>query len=191
VRIPFPKGALSSAASARIVFAGAEVPAQFAAESQWPDGSVQWLTTDFNATIGPNETQSYQLEYGNDVKPTSPPRGLLVTEDAEAIQVGNVRFSKAGFPLLLSVKYRTEDVARGKNGFSITDTAGNPHDLIGSEPLKVEILKQGPVYVVLRYTGRMAVDTNYSVPFVITIEMPNSKSWIKVSAAIEDQAKRI
>jgi YetA-like protein len=191
VRIPFPKGALLSAVSARVVFNGAEVPAQYSTESQWPDGSVQWLAADFNATIGPGETQSYRLEYGNDVKHGSPPNGLVVTEDAETVQVGNVRFSRTGVPLLLSVKYRGESISRGANGFSITDTAGKPHDLIGSEPLKVEILKQGPVYVVLRYTSRMAIDTNYSVPFVITAEMPNSKSWIKVSATIEDPGKRL
>ena len=63
-RVPFPQGALARADQVRLVLDGDAVPAQFAAGSRWPDGSVQWLTVDFNASIGPEETRSYRLEYG-------------------------------------------------------------------------------------------------------------------------------
>src|SRR5271165_1940561 len=64
VRVPFPKGVLASPANARVVLGGTEIPAQYTDEGQWADGSVQWLSVDFNATIGPNEAQAYRLEFG-------------------------------------------------------------------------------------------------------------------------------
>jgi hypothetical protein len=106
VRAPFPQGALASSANTTLVLNGTEVSAPYTEEGNWPDGSVKWLAVDFNATIGPNESQTYQLEYGFDVKPGPPPRGLTVAEDGDAIQVGNVRFSKSGAPPEPSLKYR-------------------------------------------------------------------------------------
>ena len=191
VRVPFPQGSLASSADTRLVLNGTEVSAQYTDEGKWPDGSVQWLAVNFNATIGPNESQTYQLEYGFDVKPGPPPRGLTVTEDGDAIQVGNVRFSKSGAPLVLSVKYRNEDLAKMGSSFALTDAEGKLVDLKSAEPPKFEILKRGPLYVVLRYTGRLALDASYSAPFVLTVEMPNSKSWIKVTAKVDDPGKRL
>jgi hypothetical protein len=69
VRVPFPQGSLASSADTRLVLKGTEVSAQYTDEGKWPDGSVQWLAVNFNATIGPDESQTYQLEYGLDVKP--------------------------------------------------------------------------------------------------------------------------
>jgi YetA-like protein len=191
VRVPFPKGALSSADNARLTLNGAEVPGQFTSESLWPDGSVQWLAVDLNAEIGPNEEQKYQLEYGVDVKSGPPSRGLLVTENADSIQVGNVRFSRTGSPLLVSVKYRNEVLRAPGTGFAVVDGAGKLLDLKSTEPVKLEILKRGPIYVTLRYSGRLALDEGSSVPFVVTAEMPNSKAWVKVTAQVDDPGKKL
>jgi len=191
VRVPFPKGVLASASNTRLVLDGTEVPAQYTDEGQWTDGSVQWLGVDFNATIGPNEAQTYRLEYGMGVKPGPPARGLTVAEDGDAIQVGSVRLSRTGTPLVLSVKYRDEDLGKTGTGFSITDAAGKSLDFKSTEPPRLEILRRGPLYVMLRYTGRLAVDAGYSASFVITVEMPNSKSWIKASAKVNDPGKRL
>jgi hypothetical protein len=32
----------------------------------------------------------------------------------------------------------------------------------------------------IRYTGKAAADADYSVGFVLTIELPNSKSWSNI-----------
>jgi hypothetical protein len=189
--VPFAKGSLASAANARLLLNETEMPVECTAESLWPDGSVQWLAVDFNATMGPRETQKYRLEYGPEVKPARSPRPLPVTEDAAAIQVGSWRFSKTGKPLVLSVKYREEEIATGLNGIAVTDAAGATHDLSSAEPPKVEIVKRGPLYVMLKYSGRMPIDAQYSVPYTITVEMPNSKAWAKISTVVEDPAKRL
>jgi hypothetical protein len=56
------------------------------------------------------ESQTYRLEYGGDVKAAEDARGLTVTENADGIDVGRVRFNKSGAPLLASGKYRAEDI---------------------------------------------------------------------------------
>ena len=190
-RVPFSQGSFTNADNVRLSFNQKETPAQFGVESRWPDGSIQWLSVDFNAAIAPGETQTYRVEYGDGAKAGETPRGLAVTEDAETIQVGNVRFRKTGTPLLDSVKYRGEDIATGLNGIAVTDAAGAEHDLSTGDHPKVEIVKRGPLAVVIKYSGRIAIDTQYSVPFVLMIEMPNSKSWVKVTETVDDPAKRL
>jgi hypothetical protein len=190
-RVPFPKGALANATDVKLMSGDAEVPAQFSAESQWPDNSIQWLDVDFNASLAPAELHTYRVEYGSGVKAAPIPRGLSITQEASTIQVGQVKFSKLAAPLLVSVKYRGEDIAMGWNGITVVDSAGREHELTNSTPPKVEIVKPGPLYVVLRYSGLMPIDTSYNPPYTITIEMPNSKNWVKVTAVVEDPQKRL
>jgi hypothetical protein len=190
-RVPFPKGALANAAGARLMSGDAEVPAQFSAESQWPDNSIQWLDVDFNASLAPSELHTYRVEHGSGVKPASAPRGLTITQDESSIQVGQVKFSKLAAPLLVSAKYRGEDIATGVNGIIVVDSVGREHELTNSIPPKVEIVKPGPLYVILRYSGRMPIDPAYNPPYTITVEMPNSKSWVKVTAVVDDPQKRL
>ena len=191
-RVPFPQGVLARAHQVRLVLDGDETPAQFAAGSRWPDGSVQWLTVDFNASIGPEETRSYRLEYGPDVDAEAGPgRGLALSEDADAIGVGRVRFGKTAAPLLRSVSYRGEIIAPGRNGFAIEDTGGTVYALGGDTGVMFEVIRGGPIYVELRYSGRVPLGDGVEVPFVVTVEMPNSKSWVKVTASVDDPGQRL
>jgi exo-rhamnogalacturonan lyase-like protein len=192
-RVPFPKGALANPTNARLLLDGKEVPVECTAESRWPDGSVQWLAVDVAVTAGPKETQNFRLEYGPDVKAMASPRPLPVTEEASFIQVGSWRFSKTANPLVMSVKYRNEEIATGINGIAVTDASGAAHEIDVSKdgPPKVEIVKRGPLYVLLRYTGKIALDTQYSVPYTIEIGMPNSKAWAKIATTVEDPGKRV
>ena len=129
-RVPFPQGALTRADEVRLLGDDDEIPAQFAAGSRWPDGSVQWLAIDFNASIGPEETRSYRVEYGPGVRAEAElGRGLAPVEDADGIQVGRVRFSKTAAPLLASVRYRDEVIGSGRNGFTVEDTDGTIYGL--------------------------------------------------------------
>lgn len=190
-RIRFVSGALADAAHVRLLSKGTEVPAQVAAESTWPDGSVQWLWVDFNASLGPLEEAAYQLEYGGTVKAEAAPRGLTVTEDADGIQIGNVQLGLTGAPLLRSAKYRQEHIGQGPNGFAIVDTAGASHDAAGAEDTKVEIVKRGPLLALVRYTGRWRLTSTYAVGYITTVEMPNSKSWVKMTTTLADPEKRV
>ena len=189
-RVPFAKATLKDPAHVRLMLNDREVAAQVAVDAKWPDESVQWLAVDFNATITPMEAQVYRLEYGDDLKSAANARGLTVTPTADTIQVGQVKFGRTGSPLVTSVGYRQEDIGKGANAFAVVDNTGALHELTGAD-VKAEVVKPGPLYVVVRYTGRAVIDASYSVPFALTAEMPNSKTWVKYTASVDDSAKRV
>ncbi|MBI3403809.1 MAG: hypothetical protein HY048_20540 [Acidobacteria bacterium] len=189
-RVALRAGALRDASHARLMISGAEAPVQLGVESSWPDGSIRSLTVDFNASVGPGEEMTAQLEYGDEVTASAVARGLSVTETPDAIQVGNARFNKSLAPLLLSIKYRQEDIGQGLNGVALIDTAGASHDASDVDALKVDVLKRGPLYVAIRYSGRIAVG-EARVPITVDAEMPNSKTWLKVTTTVDDPGRRV
>ena len=189
-RVAFAKGELKDASAVRLLLNERELAAQVSVESRWPDSSIKSAEVNFNASIGPLERQTYRVEFGNDVKSPVTANGLSATQTAEAIQVGAVRFGKTASPLVLSVAYRQEDIGKGLNGFTVTDEKGTAHEL-NSESVSAEVVKAGPIDVLIRYTGKAAMGGNYSVGFVLDVEMPNSKSWVKYAAIVNDPEKRI
>src|SRR5262249_6253292 len=189
-KIPLMQGELKDPSAVRLLLNDGEVVGQTIVETRWPDNSIKSLDLDFNASIGPLEQQTYRVEFGNDVKSATAARGLSVTQTADAIQVGAVRFGKTASPLVLSVAYRQEDIGKGLNGFTVTDEKGTAHEL-NSDAVTAEVVKPGPIKVLIRYTGKAVIEGDYSVGFVLTIEMPNSKSWVKYSAIVDDPAKKI
>jgi hypothetical protein len=190
-RIPFPQGVLGDPANARLLLGDAEVPVQMTATEKWRDGSVQWLEADFNASPGPGESLIYALEHGPGVKAASIARGLTVTSEETAIQIGNMRFNRRPSPLLASVKYRDEAIREGKNGVFVTDAAGREHDLASADALSVQVTRTGPLVVRLHYTGMLRLEGNASAPFVLDVEMPSSKSWVKVAAVVSDPGRQV
>ena len=190
-RVLLPQAVVRAADNARLVLNGKEVAAQYSAETRWPDGSVEWLNVDYNASIGPDESVRYELEYGEGVHAAEAPRGLSVAGEADAIQVGGIRFSRSGSPLMLSVKYRGEEIGHGLNGLFVTDEAGLRHDVSSAQLVETEVLKSGPLFAVIRYSGNIVIDSGYQVPFALKVEMPNSKTLVKITAVVIDPAKRI
>jgi hypothetical protein len=191
-RFTFVKGALSDPAQTRLAVNGVDVAAQVTAATRWDDRSVQVLDVDFNASLDPEEERRYELQFGEGVAATTNPvRGLTVEDLPAAFQVGNVRFSKSGTPLMASVTYRGEGIGAGPNGVTLTDATGQRHDLTNAIAPDMTIVKPGPLYVVLRYTATVPLDPAYSVPVEVMIEMPNSKSWVKMAATVRDPARRL
>jgi hypothetical protein len=191
-RITLPRGALKTAGEARLMSNEMEVVAQFTAASSWEDGSIQALDVDFNATLDPEEERRYVLQYGAGVAATAKPaRGLVVEDQADAVQVGTVKFSKSGAPLVASAMYGGERIAQGGNGLVVTDSKGQRHDLSSAQNPRLEIVRPGPVTVGLRFTAALAIEAGYSVPVEIVIEMPNSKSWVKLAATVRDPSRKV
>ena len=189
-RVPLQKGAVTDVAQTRLLFAGAEVESQIAAESKYDDGSIQWLAVDFNATIGPVEAQTYTLEYGAGVKAAVAGRGVAIAATTDMIDLGRVRLNASGSPLIRSLNYRKETLAQGLNGFAVTDSAGVLHPLSGGTSVTTDIVKPGPVYGVVRYAGRLAADGGAGASFTVTVEMPNSKAWVKYTAVVDDPGRQ-
>src|SRR5438552_2564149 len=186
-RIPLPKGALTEASQARLQVGGADVPAQFTATTTWDDGSVQSLDVDFNASLEPEEERRYQVQLGQPA--TTPPaaaRGLTVDEQTEIVQVGPMKFSRSGVPLVASVAYRGEGIGHGRNGVTVTDAAGKRHDLGAARAPKLEVQKHGPLLAVVKYSAALLIDESYATPVEVLMEMPNSKSWLKMIVTVRD-----
>jgi hypothetical protein len=180
-------------ANARLRRDASDVPAQLTAEAMWDDGSTRTLGVDFNVSLGPLERRPYVLEFGPGVK-SSPPgaRGLTVTEEADALQAGSFRFTRTGAPLVAAANYfKTNFIGTGRNGLGVTDRAGVRHEIAAAQGLAVTIVKPGPLKIVLRYAGRLTLDAATTLPFEIALEMPNSKSWLKMSATVQDPAARV
>lgn len=189
-RVPFRQGSLPDAGTVRLLRDGTELPAMFTALARWPDGSVQWLAVNFNVSIGPLETATFQVEYGPSVRSAAEARrGLTLSEAAagDAVQVGGVRLGKNGDPLLRSVAFRDEsiDVGDNVNGLRVHDHAGAAFG-IDTTSVEFEVLREGAQYVEVRYNGRFVVGPGGDLPFEMTIGMPNSKSWLKASIVVED-----
>lgn len=183
VRVPFPQGALARPDEVRLLLGDEEIPGQFFSSSNWPDTSVQWLALSFNASIGPLETRTYRLEYGPGVGAgAKPERPLILVDESGVVQVGRVHFTKTGSPLFRSVGYRGQVIGSGLNGFTVEDTSGTIYELGGNISVTSETIRSGPLYVEFRYSGRIMLRGGIETPFVVTVEMPNSKSWVKTTA---------
>lgn len=191
-RLTLPKGALSDISRVRLMAADAEVVGQYAAVTAWDDGSVREVEADFNLSIGASESRTLRLEYGAAVVVDAKPRGALtVLEQPDGIQVGSVRFGSRGWPLLASVVYRGEIIGPGDNGITLVDATGVRKDFGTARAVAVDVVKRGPLLVVIRYSGRIPIDDTVEVPVTLTCEMPNSKTWIKMRVSIEDPGRRI
>lgn len=190
-RVPLPRGAIKEAPNARLMLGTDEVEAQILPDGKYPDGSIQALTIDFNATIGPVETQTYRLEYGDAIKQTVFGRGVTANDAMDALELGRLRLSTVGAPLLESLNYRKEMIGRGMNGFTVSATSGTVIDFSKAQEVTAEIVKPGPVYGIIRYTGRLQIDASTRAPFTMTVEMPNSKAWVKYTASVDDPGRKL
>ena len=94
--VPLPVGELAHDRSVLIRDSrGQEIPCQVDTTGYWADGSVKWLTVDFQATVETGGQVEYQLEYGNDVERNTWNTPLAVRDGAETVEIdtGPIRFS--------------------------------------------------------------------------------------------------
>jgi hypothetical protein len=73
----------------------------------------------------------------------------------------------------------------------VTDAGGKRHDLGTARTGKLEVLKRGPLLVLLKYSAALPIDDTYATPVEVLLEMPNSKSWLKMTATIRDPSRRL
>jgi hypothetical protein len=190
-RLEIPAGRLPAVSFVRLEDDGSALPLQAAAISLWPDGSVRDLEIDFNLSMAPFESKSLELRYGADtLGDTAEVRGLALTEDEISVQSGRVRLGKSGSPLFLSIGYREELVGAGRNGVVVTDREGVDHDASEIEWGPVQVLKPGPLVVHLVYAGALTLG-GATVPVRLDVEMPSSKSWVKLTVTAEDPEGRV
>ncbi len=191
VTLPLPRAGVTDVAHLRLRAGDSETPVQFTPGGTWDDGSLKSVEVDFNATVGAGESQEIRLEYGASVSSETKLRnGLNVTDSPDAIQISNIRLGRSGWPLLASVSYRGEIIGPGPNGLVLVDASGNRYEFGAATAAGVQVVKRGPLLVSVRYTGHVAMSGG-DVGVTITCELPNSKSWIKLTAEVDDPARRV
>jgi len=192
VTFQLPKGALADAAHARVMQNSAEVPAQFTARAPWEDGSVQTLDVDIAPNLDPEEDKRFELQFGPSITPAAEvARGLTVVDQPDAIVVGNLKFSKSGSPQLASVSFRGEGIGSGPNGLIVTDTNGRRLDLSKAQGARLEVVKGGPLMVMLHYTAQLQIDDTSIVSIDTLLEMPSTKSWLKTTTTVIDRFRKV
>ena len=189
-QVNLAQAVLQDVSNLRLLLDDKEVPVQASAVSRWPDGSIRQADLYFNTSIGPLAERKYRLEIGGTVRaqPISNER-LDVVESADGLQVGKVRFARQPAALLQSVAFGREIAGDGLNAMSVSDAGGTTYLLDGD--VTVEIVEPGPLRVRIRYTGKLRLAGDYAVPFTITVEAPNSKSWVRYDARVEDPRRQI
>jgi hypothetical protein len=181
-RVPLPRGRLSDATHALLERDGKAVRgAQYDVVGRWPDGSVKWLEVSFNSSPGPLETERYALRFGPEVEGSSPGKGV-VEETETAFTIRNTyRVPRAGSVFLDSVKYGTERLRAGA-----TWQVSGERDLLPLAPGGAcRLVSAGPVRVVVERSGAYRV-AGKMLPYRLTMEQPDSKSWIDLNFRVED-----
>jgi hypothetical protein len=190
-RLPLPPGALKDAKNTRVLDAqGKAASAQITAVEKHADGSVKWLEVDMNLSPAPLETMEFQLEYGANVTHAPPPRGLTLAETAETFQVSTYyTIRKDGNPLVQRVNYGRDYVKEG--GINIIAKEGTvEHRLRDAKNLKWTVEKQGALQVRLHCEGEYpAPGGNAPLPFALTLEFSNSKSWVGITHVVRGNRK--
>jgi len=190
-RLEIPAGRLPALDLLRLEDGDGAVPVQATAGSHWPDGSVRELEIDFNVSLGPGEARLLELRYGPETLPDpAEVRGLALAEDETSVQSGRVRFGRFASPLFLSIAYRSEALGVGRNGVAVTDRDDITHDASQIDWDPVRILKPGPLVVHLAYIGTLRLASG-DVPVRLDVEMPSSKSWVKLDVLVEDPDRRV
>lgn len=191
-RVTLPQGAVRETGSLRLRAATTDVTAQFTPTASWDDGSIRTLDVDFNLSVGASESRGLQLEYGVSPAASDTPvrGGLTVSETADAIQVGAVSLGRRPWPLLTSIAYRGEIIGRGDNGLSLIDAAGTPHPFGASGDVRTEVTRRGPLLVTIRYSGTVTIDGD-PIAVNLTCDLPNSKTWIKMTVTVDDRRHRV
>lgn len=157
--IPFPPASLESGDQVRLLDPpGSECPSEVLETAWWPDGSVKWILLDFPATLGPQETAIYQLEYGKEVQRAPVVSPLRVTETEAAFQVStgplDLVVKRRDFGLLEQVWLGGHPLlAAGAQRLWITAGDGQRYELSRGTVREVAIEEQTSRRVVLRAHG--------------------------------------
>jgi len=163
--IPFPEGALGSAAGLRLLdAAGRETPLQASVLARWPGGTVKWALLDFLGKAG----EQYRLEYGSAVRRRAPAGPLRIHETPGQVDIttGPLRFTIArrnsGFLESLWLDADRDGVFREQERilspaapaeFVLRNEQGQPFRTLGP-PDEVTVEERGPVRASVLVRGR-------------------------------------
>jgi len=156
--VPFPSGELREASSIRLLGPdGREHPCIITESAQWGDGSIKWILLDFQVTIGPQETETYQLEYGPGITRSTVKTNLEVSvhDSRLCVQTGAISFDvdTQNFKLIENARREGEkSTSCGRQDFSIKSDDTVFHLLNGTTG-RVYLEEQNAFRTTIRASG--------------------------------------
>lgn len=154
------------------------------------------LAVDFEASLLPFEVRRYRLEAlppgAAPPGAAGPSRGLRLEDRGDAFVVSSgdalvYTLPSRSLGLLSSVRAQGKEFLRGAGGglqLLLADGA-----LRGPRgPVSARVVKAGPVVCALLYQWREELAPGAPVSCRVEVELPRSKSWIRVRASIDDPA---
>lgn len=180
---PLPKGALYNSDHVRLLNDAAdEMPAQIAATSYWPDGSIKWVLIESLVNIGANEARQIAVEFGTQVNRQQPasPLQWKQTQDVIIVNTGVIRaaINTQKFTLLDKV-WRIANanapatdqdllLSAAGRGVELVDEHGRLFTTTNISPVRVEVEQAGLASLVLRIEGKYANDKKETYQSYIT-----------------------
>jgi hypothetical protein len=155
--MPFPRGALSEAATLELRDAqGRPVALQARALDHWPDRSIRWVLLDWQATAGAGP---YQL-WVDGPAASAATGGVRATVHGASVTVdtGTARFDLgpgAVFPCSAVLVGGVTAIDGAATGFAVEDGVGH---VFRPRIDRVEVEEAGPVRVQVRSQGELAAD---------------------------------
>jgi hypothetical protein len=151
--LPIPQGELATPSNVTVLDAtGREVPSQIRIAGEWRDGSVKWLSLDFEHDFSTSGQAQYTVVYGNGVRSTTAPRQQVkVNKTAQGIEIdtGAIRFSvpQAKFGMVQDV--RTADGRVLQAGPLVTEIAEVTGKVWHVPDAELQIETAGPLHTVI------------------------------------------
>jgi hypothetical protein len=157
--LPIPQGELATASNVTVLDAqGRELPSQIRVSGEWRDGSVKWLSLDFQHDFSKSGEAQYTIAYGNGVKrgAVSGPEQVKVNKSARALEIdtGAIRFSvpQAKFGMVQDVRTAHGRVLQaGPLVTEITELSGKVWPVPNAE---LQIETAGPLHTVIAAKAR-------------------------------------
>jgi hypothetical protein len=185
--VPLPQGAVKDVRRLRIVSGSQTLPAQFKAQSPWPDGSVKWVLCTFPVSVAANGEAKVVL---TDTGAAAPAGTLAVREQGDLIEVNTgaitAKINRKAFRLLDEVvrngktllKQGTDD---GALLFVTADRKLNAADLA---PEAVAIEENGPRRVCVmahgRFNGAMPKDGKEMIRWTSRIYFHEGSDQVRI-----------
>jgi hypothetical protein len=186
-RVDLAQGVLAEPRHVRLELDGQAVPVQGTVLSRWQDRSVREIELDFNVSIAPLSRLTYAVCAAETPAPGTN-ETLAVEVTGDALQIGKVRLGNRSDELLKSAAFGRENIGAGRNAFSVTDADGAVYLLTAEVGA---IVNAGPMRARVVYDGYVPLAGGPAAPFTITAEVPNSKSWVRLDAHVEDPQRRV
>lgn len=162
VGVPFPQGRVFQTKHLTLRDNTGKIrPAQFAVMTLWPDQSLKWVLTQFDAELNPKANLNWTLTAGPEAAPAPQPSPLRLTETDSAITIAtgalNATIDKRQFAFAELAKPGQES-SRLRLAAVLRDEQGRPFTTAALPPSSIRIEEQGPERIVIRVEGNYGND---------------------------------